>query len=53
MNDPFCTSKNRRNKEKGRNSIQVFQENKALQIFSAYQGVRNVRFPENLACLFS
>ena len=38
------------NKEKGRNSIQVFQENKALQIFRAYQGVRNVHFPENLAC---
>ena len=37
------------NKEKGRNSIQVFQENKALQIFLAYQGVRNVHFPENLA----
>ena len=52
------------NKAKGRISKQVFQENKARQIFRktnisyllirtrtcAYQGVRNVRFSENLAC---
>ena len=52
------------NKAKGRILKQVFQENKALQIFRktnisyplirtrtcAYQGVRNVRFSENLAC---
>ena len=47
------------NKAKGRISKRVFQENKARQIFqktnisyplirTAYQGVRNVRFPENL-----
>ena len=52
------------NKVKGRISKRVFQENKARQIFQktnisyplirtrtcAYQGVRNVRFSENLAC---
>ena len=52
------------NKAKGRISKQVFQENKARQIFRktnisyllirtrtcAYQGVRNVRFSENLVC---
>ena len=50
------------NKAKGRISKRVFQENKARQIFRktnisyslirtrAYQGVRNVRFSENLAC---
>ena len=52
------------NKAKGRISKRVFQENKAHQIFRktnisyplirrrtcAYQGVRNVRFSENLAC---
>ena len=50
------------NKTKERNSKRVFQENKACQIFRkanlsyplirtcAYQGVRNVRFLENLAC---
>ena len=51
------------NKAKGRISKRVFQENKARQIFRktnfsyplirtrtcAYQGVRNVRFSENLA----
>ena len=51
-------------KPKGRISKRVFQENKARQIFwktnisypltrtrtCAYQGVRNVRFSENLAC---
>ena len=53
-----------RNKAKGRISKRVFQENKARQVFRktnisyplirtrtcAYQGVRNVRFSENLAC---
>ena len=53
------------NKAKGRISRRVFQENKACQIFRktnisyplirtrtcAYQGVRNIRFSENLACL--
>ena len=52
------------NKPKGRISKQVFPENKASQIFRktnisyplirtrtcVYQGVRNVRFLENLAC---
>ena len=50
------------NKAKRRISKRVFQENKARQIFRktnisyslirtrAYQGVRNVRFSENLAC---
>ena len=52
------------NKTKGRISKRVFQENKARQIFwktnisyplkstdtCGYQGVRNVRFSENLAC---
>ena len=52
------------NKAKGRISKRVFQEHKAHQIFRkmnisnplirtrtcAYQGVRNVRFSENLAC---
>ena len=48
------------NKAKGRILKQVFQENKARQIFQknnisyplirAYQGKRNVRFSENLAC---
>ena len=52
------------NKAKGRISKRVFQENKAQQIFKksnvsftlihtrrcAYQGVRNVRFSENLSC---
>ena len=52
------------NKEKGRISKRVFQERKARQVFRntnifypliltrtcAYQGVRNVRFLENLAC---
>ena len=51
------------NKAKGRISKQVFHENKARQIFPknehflprhahtcAYQGVRNVRLSENLAC---
>ena len=52
------------NKIKGRISKRVFHENKARQIFRktnisyplirtrtcAYQGVRNVRFSENLAC---
>ena len=52
------------NKAKGRISKQAFQENKAHQIFRkknisyplirtcacAYQGVRNVRFSENLVC---
>ena len=52
------------NKAKGRISKWVFQENKAHQVFrktnisyplistrmSAYQGVINVRFSENLAC---
>ena len=51
-------------KAKGRISKRVFQENKARQIFRktdisyplirtrtyAYQGVRNIRFSENLAC---
>ena len=51
-------------KAKGRISKRVFQENKARQIFRktnisnpmirtgtcAYQGVRNVRFSENLMC---
>ena len=51
------------NKAKGQISKRVFQENKACQIFRkmnisyplirtrmcAYQGVRNVRFSENLA----
>ena len=51
-------------KAKGRISKRVFQENKARQIFlktnisyhlistrkSARQGIRNVRFSENLAC---
>ena len=54
------------NKAKERISKQVFQENKARQIFRktnisyplirsrrcAYQGVRNVCFSENLACFF-
>ena len=54
------------NKAKGRISKRVLQENKARQIFQktnisyplirtpscAYQGVRNVRFSENLACFF-
>ena len=35
-------------KAKGRISKRVFQENKAHAC--AYQGVRNVRFSENLAC---
>ena len=53
------------NKAKGRISKRMFQENKARQIFRktnisyplirtrtcAYQGVRNVRFSENLACV--
>ena len=53
-----------RNKAKGRISKQVFQENKARQIFRktnisypliwthtcANQGVRNVHFSENLTC---
>ena len=52
------------NKAKGRISKWVFEENKARQIFRktsishpvirtrlcAYQGVRNVRFSENLVC---
>ena len=52
------------NKAKGQISKWVFQENKAHQVFrktnifypliptdtSAYQGVRNVRFLENLVC---
>ena len=52
------------NKARGRISKRVFQENKARQIFRkrnisyppirtrtfAYQGVRNVRFSENLGC---
>ena len=42
------------NKAKGRISKRVFQENKVSQIFRnftcAYQGVRNVRFSENLTC---
>ena len=52
------------NKTKGQISKRVFQENKARQIFRktnisyplirtrtcVYQGVRNVRFSENLAC---
>ena len=43
------------NKAKSQISKRVFQENKAYQIFrktniSAYQGVKNVRFPENLVC---
>ena len=52
------------NKAKGRISKRVFQEHKARQISRktnistpppplppcAYQGVRNVRFPENVAC---
>ena len=50
------------NKPKGQISKWVFEENKARQIFwktnipdslicaCAYQGVRNVRFSENLAC---
>ena len=52
------------NKAKGKNSKRVLQENKARQIFRktnisyrlirkrtcAYQGVRNVHFPENVAC---
>ena len=52
------------NKVKGQISKWVFQENKACQIFRktnisyplirtrtcAYQGVRNVRFSENLTC---
>ena len=52
------------NKAKGRISKPVFQENKARQIFRKtnifyplirprtcpYQGVKNVRFSENLAC---
>ena len=52
------------NKARGRISARVFQENKARQIFRktnifyslirtrtcAYQGVKNVRFWENLAC---
>ena len=52
------------NKAKGRIPKRVFQENKARQIFPktiisypltrtltcAYQGVRNNRFSENLAC---
>ena len=44
------------NKAKGRISKRVFQENKARQLFRknkrtcAYQGVRNVRFSENLSC---
>ena len=52
------------NKIKGRISKRVFHENKARQIFRktnisyplirirtcSYQGVRNVRFSENLAC---
>ena len=38
------------NKAKGRISKRVFQENKALTC--AYQGVRNVRFSEILACIF-
>ena len=51
-------------KAKGRISKRVFQENKARQIFRktnisyplirtrtcAYQGIRNVRFSENLVC---
>ena len=53
------------NKAKGRISKRVFQENKAHQIFQktnisyslirtrAYQGVRNVRFPENLTRFLS
>ena len=54
------------NKAKGRISKWMFQENKAHQVFrntnisyplirthtSAYQGVINVRFSENLACCF-
>ena len=52
------------NKAKGRNSKWMFKENKARRISRktnifpplmrtrtcAYQGVRNVRFSENLAC---
>ena len=42
------------NKAEGRISKRVFQENKARQIFRkmfcAYQGVKYVRFSENLAC---
>ena len=38
------------NKAKGRISKRVFQENKGLTC--AYQGVRNVRFSEILACIF-
>ena len=45
------------NKAKGRVSKRVLQENQARQIFCKtnisyppYQGVRNVRFSENLAC---
>ena len=50
------------NKAKGRISKRVFQENKIRQIFRktnifyplirtcAYQGVKNVRFSENLTC---
>ena len=53
------------NKAKGRISKRMFQENKARQTFRktnisyplvrtrlcAYQGVRNVSFTENLACV--
>ena len=41
------------NKAKERISKRVFQEKKARQIFKyavKYQGVRNVRFSESLAC---
>ena len=45
------------NKAKGQISKRVFQENKARQIFRtflvftcAYQGLRSIRFSENLAC---
>ena len=46
------------NKAKGQISKRVFYENKARQIlkktniFCAYQGVKNVRFQENLTCRF-
>ena len=57
---PYSHSQFVGNKAKGRISKQVLQENKACQIFpktniffpwyAHYQGVRNVRFWENLAC---
>ena len=64
ISEDFRSTKFVGNKTKGRISKRLFQENKARQIFRkmkisypmihtrtcAYQGVRNVRFLENLLC---